>query len=549
MAKITALYPRVSTDKQVDEGYSLSAQTKMLENYCRANSITNFEVYEEAGFSGFSTARPEFDRLMQDIHSGKIERIVVYKLDRLSRNLRDTLALIEDIIIPNNISLVSLNENLDTSTPHGRAMIAILATFAQMERDTIRMRFKFGAEERAKEGLWHGGGNVTFGYDYCIEKGTLVPNENAEKVKQAYQLYIQGHSTTEIATMLGFKYPDRVAKILKRPTYTGYILRNGELYKGQHEPLVSEEIFAQAQEQLKSRTWNRVGKHYYLLQNISVCGFCGAKIYYFPNSRGKTYMRCYSRQSQQKYMKHADNCPFHAKRIAEIEKNLVRELFALQYKTDVSGSESLGKEDILKKQKAQMTQKLSRLYNLYAESENEILKGNIDSLLKEIEKIDLAISMSTEVAQKAKLTHKTQTIIDSIESAWDYMTAQEKQQTVRALVEKVIIDNDNVTIHFTQNVDSEPVSFAVPPLLRANSKLSREVLKGENNIEVLMENHNQLRTIINVFSPNTPWLTAKEIAQRVGLKRVQEDYINPALRLGLISMKRQGRHVLYSKAA
>lgn len=91
--------------------------------------------------------------MVSDIKNGLVSHVVVYKLDRLSRSQKDTLYLIEDVLIPNGVSFVSLNENMDTSTPIGRAMLGIMSAFAQLERETIRERTRMGMKERIKSGL------------------------------------------------------------------------------------------------------------------------------------------------------------------------------------------------------------------------------------------------------------------------------------------------------------------------------------------------------------------------------------------------------------
>ena len=138
--KKTALYIRVSTEAQREEGYSIEAQYKMLEGYCASKNIKEYEFYIDGGFTGSNIDRPELQRLICEIKDKKIESIVVYKLDRLSRSQKDTLYLIEDVLNPNGVSFVSLNENMDTSTPIGRAMLGIMSAFAQLERETIKER-------------------------------------------------------------------------------------------------------------------------------------------------------------------------------------------------------------------------------------------------------------------------------------------------------------------------------------------------------------------------------------------------------------------------
>ena len=151
-AKKAAIYIRVSTDFQAEEGYSIEAQKEQLTAYCVSKGIKNYDYYIDGGWSGSNIERPEMERLMKDVKDGKISHVIVYKLDRLSRSQKDTLYLIEDLFMPNNVDFVSLTELLDTSTPMGRAMIGILAAFAQLERENIKFRLNSGRQLYIEKG-------------------------------------------------------------------------------------------------------------------------------------------------------------------------------------------------------------------------------------------------------------------------------------------------------------------------------------------------------------------------------------------------------------
>ena len=187
--KKAAIYIRVSTDAQREEGYSIEAQKEMLTAYCISKGIKNYEYYTDGGFSGSNLDRPELKKLISDVADGKIGCVLVYKLDRLSRSQKDTLYLIEDIFNPKNVDFISLNESMDTSTPLGRLMLGILSAFAQLERENIKERTRMGMKERIKSGLWPGGGRIPFGYDYDSKSGVLVPNRDADTVRKIYELY------------------------------------------------------------------------------------------------------------------------------------------------------------------------------------------------------------------------------------------------------------------------------------------------------------------------------------------------------------------------
>ena len=192
-----ALYPRVSTQEQATEGYSIEEQIDRLKKYCEAMGWNEYRIYTDAGYSGANTDRPALQEMIRDIKDGKIKRVVVYKLDRLSRSQKDTLELIEDVFLANDCEFESVSERFDTSSPYGRAMIGILAVFAQLEREQIKERMSMGREGRAKKGKWRGGSNVPIGYDFI--EGNLEPNEFEKmQIVEIFNLFLQGHQIETI---------------------------------------------------------------------------------------------------------------------------------------------------------------------------------------------------------------------------------------------------------------------------------------------------------------------------------------------------------------
>lgn len=150
-----AIYIRVSTTEQAEEGFSVPAQKEKLINYCKAREWIISDIYIDPGYSGSNINRPAIQKLITEIKNFDI--VLVYKLDRLSRSQKDTLHLIEDVFLNNKVDFVSLSEAFDTFTPFGRASIGILSVFAQLERENIKEWSKLGKKERAKNGLFHGG--------------------------------------------------------------------------------------------------------------------------------------------------------------------------------------------------------------------------------------------------------------------------------------------------------------------------------------------------------------------------------------------------------
>ena len=133
-------YVRVSTREQAEKGYSVSEQQERLKAYCLAKDWVVAQVITDPGFSGAKLERPGMQQLISLVQAKKCDAVLVWKLDRLSRSQKDTLYLIEDVFLKNGCAFVSMNENFDTSTAFGRAMIGILSVFAQLEREQIRER-------------------------------------------------------------------------------------------------------------------------------------------------------------------------------------------------------------------------------------------------------------------------------------------------------------------------------------------------------------------------------------------------------------------------
>ena len=139
--KKTGLYIRVSTNFQFEEGYSVGAQTEKLEKYCNYQEIDNYDLYIDGGYSGSNLNRPEMKRLIKEIQEGKVESVVVVKLDRLSRSQKDTIYLLEDVFEANDVGFISLNENFDTTTPYGRLFHVCTGKDVRFKRRQASVRY------------------------------------------------------------------------------------------------------------------------------------------------------------------------------------------------------------------------------------------------------------------------------------------------------------------------------------------------------------------------------------------------------------------------
>lgn len=342
--KRVACYVRVSTENQL-ENYSIDEQTERLKSYCHAKDWAMHKIYTDGGYSGGNIDRPALQQLLKDIRNNLIDMVVVYKLDRLSRSQKDTLTLIEDEFLVNNVDFVSMNENFDTSTPFGRAMIGILSVFAQLEKDQITERFTMGRIGRAKNGFFHGGPTAPTGYDYI--NGDLVVNEyEALQIREVFDRFLKGQSINSIKGYMGAHYTNKygnwsshalVINVLRNSTYIGNVKFKGKAYVGNHTPIISEEVYNTVQKLLtcekredsKSIYQKTPFRANNLLTSILFCKKCGAR---FSGNHGD-YV-CYSRGKTDKKRIKDPNCRNKRWKIEELDKVVKSEILKLSHDSD-----------------------------------------------------------------------------------------------------------------------------------------------------------------------------------------------------------------------
>lgn len=249
--KRACVYTRVSTMEQADCGYSIEEQDRLCRAAIESKGWECVGTFSDPGISGRTMERPGLQAMLDAIEAKKIEAVVVYKLDRLSRKQRDTMMIIEDVFMANDIDLVSLHETLDTSTPWGRAMIGILSSFNQMESENIQMRTKMGRDAKVKKG-GYAGGKPPLGYD--VVNGELVINpEGAEIVREIFRMRTAGVTLQGIADALNeagyrsrggklFRHSAVSAVLANEKTYRGvYRYGEGNVVENQHDPILTDD--------------------------------------------------------------------------------------------------------------------------------------------------------------------------------------------------------------------------------------------------------------------------------------------------------------------
>jgi site-specific DNA recombinase len=250
-----AVYTRKSSEEGLEQEFnSLDAQREACEAYIASQKSGGWVLvpdrYDDGGISGATLERPALQRLLADIEARRIDVVVVYKIDRLSRALMDFAKLVE-VFDRNNVTFVSVTQSFNTTTSMGRLTLNILLSFAQFEREVIgeRIRDKFAASR--KKGMWMGG-FVPLGYD--VKDRKLVVNEaDAKKVRMILERFIKiGSATTLVRTLRAEgvtgkhgKLVDKgyIYKLLNNKTYIGLAVHKGTAYPGEHQAIIDRTLW------------------------------------------------------------------------------------------------------------------------------------------------------------------------------------------------------------------------------------------------------------------------------------------------------------------
>lgn len=465
---IVDIYCRVSTQEQAKEGYSIGEQEKRLQMFAEAQGWMINDIIVDGGFSGANLNRPGVQKLIQDAEQRKINKVCVYKLDRLSRSQRDTLYLIENVFIANKVDFVSMTESLDTSTPLGMAMIGILSVFAQLERETIKERLILGNDARIKSGKYHGNANDVIGYNYDSSTGTLTLNEyDAAIVREIFQRYISGEGTTSIRNYINsLNWRNRewrtknVTMILSQPLYIGRQRWKGETYQVEGCPtIVSEETWDAAQrERLRRSKKNtsrpiRAGQHATLLGGIIWCDICGSRCCGMVSNK-VYYYRCYSQLKKNHGLQHK-NCTSTSWRSSKLDAIVLDQIKSLHTDRKISNTNARrtvqDEINAIQNRIKSIDEQMGRLVNLYAigSIDNSQISDMSESLANE--KKNLQDQITTIEKKNRILTNdELDSSLDAFGTIMDNLDEhpEELQKIVRTLIQSVRVTNDDVKINW-----------------------------------------------------------------------------------------------------
>ena len=417
-------------------------------SYAKSKDYTEFEYYIDGGYSGKDLNRPAIQKLIEDCKNHKIDAVFVFKLDRISRSQRDTLYLIEEVFNKYDVSFISMRENFDTSTPFGKAMIGVLSVFAQLERETILERTRIGLKKRAEAGLWRGGGKIPFPYRYDRNTGTLIPiPEQVELLHKMISLYISGKSFNVIGKIVGMDESMVETRILSI-TNTGKVPYKDEVYDGQHEAVVSDELYEEILRVNKVRSREKYERHY-LLSGKVFCGHCGAK-YRYQKWGKRLIMYCYSQQkSKPRYIKDP-NCNNKRWDTFEFEDAVLEELFKMSLELDLfKKTFNIATVNVKNEYRTRLEEITKQINNLLNNIASGIAVGETNKKINELEKEKETIEEKlTQSEQKEKDNKVSLNMIKNLKATWFDMDFDEQRRIIEHLIDKVIVNDNEINIYY-----------------------------------------------------------------------------------------------------
>lgn len=466
LTDITAIYLRVSTDMQAQDGYGLDFQFDAIRKYVQAYEIPNPVVFVDDGYTGMNEDRPAFKELNRLMDLGRVKFVITYSLDRIGRTQMIILKFLKERCEKCHCDFFAVKDNIDSRSKQTYGiLISILSIFAEFDHDAIVAKLTLGRQQRAMDGYWKGGGIAPYGYKYSKETNMLeVIPEEALKVQKVFEMYnSMEYSPRLISEALQLSSDVLVFKILKNRTYIGEITFQGKQYTGLHQRIIEDDVFFKAQDILDSRSVTRQASNY-LLSSIVYCGDCHTKMRYMKWGRGKNQrlkLMCYSKyeSNNKPYMKLDPNCPnqiYDANIIEEYVVNALLE-FAVQYSEEIE-HKSITVDDIASK----LAEEYKKLEGQYQRALNAYTVLADESMLKKAQEIQNnmnRIGREIEIEKtKTKLTTSIEdriNLLRTLPSTWGEMTAKQKQNVMRELVQKVVITSGNIDVYLYKNKYSD----------------------------------------------------------------------------------------------
>ncbi len=483
-----AIYTRKSTEEGLEQDFnSLDAQREAAEAFIASQRHEGWlalpDRYDDGGFSGGTLERPAMQRLLTDVEAGKVDAIVVYKVDRLSRSLLD-FARVMEVLDRHGCSFVSVTQQFNTTHSMGRLTLNILLSFAQFEREIISERTRDKMSAARRRGKWVGG-RMLLGYDLGPEKGKLVVNEGeAAQVRRIFRLFVEKGTILATARELNRRgWPRKtwlsrrgracggrpwdkanVRALLTNPVYIGMVAYKGETFAGEHAAIIDRELWDSAQAILtRNRRDCGAGvrnKHGALLRGLLWCGSCGVAMHhhYAKKAGGRLYRYYVCHHALKRGW---DACPTKSVPAGEIERFVVEQVRAVgrdpalaadvaarargQAEAEVHGLQ--GEEAALRRSLRHAAREVAACVGA-PDSTRRLadLQDRIQAGQNRLAEIAAALAGAPEVDAEA-----VQAALASFDAAWDAMPVADRCRLLSLLLERVTYDGESIALTFRQN--------------------------------------------------------------------------------------------------
>ncbi|TWL30562.1 recombinase family protein [Bacillus licheniformis] len=445
-----AIYVRVSTEEQAKEGYSISAQIQRLEDFARSQDWVVFDHYIDDGYSAKNLNRPDMNRMIKDIRERKFDVVLVYRLDRMVRSVSDLHELLE-LFDSNNVKFKSATEMFDTTSAMGRFFITLVAAMAQWERENLAERVHMGMRRMVEESK-RPGASAPFGYD--LINGELVINEEEAKwVKKIFEGFLS-KGRTAIAAMLndagvktkkGNYWNDSVVTfIVNNPVYCGVIRWNHRkvsgkktnesiLVEGNHEPIISKELYEQVQQIQRDRAGRGYkGNSEYPFSGVLRCARCGKVLVGAKRKRNYGYNRFYRCVGRTQF-KICD--------LPMVSEEVLEDVFLNHLpapKQPVILEQESKDMEQLEKELIKINKKIERIKELYLEGELERKDYNI-KVATEREKAK-GIQFQLDNIEKPVNVNEVMEMLKEVKTVWPHLDYTEKKAAINSIVQEIKVD-------------------------------------------------------------------------------------------------------------
>jgi site-specific DNA recombinase len=482
-----AIYTRKSTEEGLEQEFnSLDAQRESAEAFIASQRHDGWQClpnhYDDGGFTGGNMDRPALRRLLADIEAGKVDCVVVYKVDRLSRSLLDFARMMETFE-QHNISFVSVTQQFNTATSMGRLVLNVLLSFAQFEREMISERTRDKIAATRRKGKWSGGRPI-LGYDVVDTKLVVNPVE-ADRVRQIFAMYLENRSL--IATVAELNRRGWTTKcwttrkqirrggrpfiksglyhLLTNVAYIGRVRYKTEVHDGEHQGIVDEEVFRRTQVALQrnGRSGSLRNKHGALLKGLLRCAACGCHMTHTYTVKGQRRYRYYvCVQAQQRGWQ---TCPSPSVPAGEMEKFVVNEIRAIgrdpavvaatvaatRAQAEEASKALAGERAALGRQRRDDEAELRR--RTAKPVTDEYTAGLVADLQDRIRRAERRLTEITEeqFALAGELVDAAEVarVLAEFGDLWGALTPREQMRVVDLLVERVDYDGQNGSLSIT----------------------------------------------------------------------------------------------------